>query len=103
MSSTETANAAADWWIADGNGHFARASFSDLNLFKYNSGSRVLEPIAPSEQYDAFGTSAGVKRRCPGGASQPAADGSSPFVEPSFAGSGVTTSDCNPADAPPGP
>jgi len=87
----------------DGNGHYARASLSDLNLFKYNSSSRELEPIAPSEQYEAFGSSAGIKRRCPGGASQPAADGSSPFVEPPFSGSGVTTSDCNPADAPPGP
>ena len=57
----------------------------------------------PSEQYDVFGSSAGVKKRCPGGASQPAADGSSPFVEPPHSGSGVTTSDCNPADAPPGP
>jgi len=87
----------------DGNGHYVRASFSNLNLFKYNGGSRELEPIKPSEQYDVFGPSAGVKRRCPGGASQPAADGSSPFVEPPFGGSGVTTSECNPADAPPGP
>jgi phospholipid/cholesterol/gamma-HCH transport system substrate-binding protein len=88
----------------DGNGHYVRASFSDLNIFKYNEGNRALEPIAPSEQYDAFGSSGEqVKRRCPGGASQPAADGSSPFVEPPFDGSGVTTSDCNPADAPPGP
>lgn len=87
----------------DGNGHYIRSSLSDLNLFKYNSGSRALEPIAPSEQYDVFGSSAGVKKRCPGGASQPAADGSSPFVEPPYSGSGVTTSDCNPADAPPGP
>jgi phospholipid/cholesterol/gamma-HCH transport system substrate-binding protein len=87
----------------DGNGHYIRSSFSDLNLFNYNSGSRALEPIAPSEQYDVFGSSAGVKKRCPGGASQPAADGSSPFVEPPHSGSGVTTSDCNPADAPPGP
>jgi phospholipid/cholesterol/gamma-HCH transport system substrate-binding protein len=87
----------------DGNGHYVRSSFSNLNIFKYNSGSRALEPIAPSEQYDAFGPSAGVKVRCPGGASQPAADGSSPFVEPPFSGSNVTTSDCNPADAPPGP
>jgi phospholipid/cholesterol/gamma-HCH transport system substrate-binding protein len=87
----------------DGNGHFIRSSFSDLNLFHYNSGSRALEPIAPSEQYDAFGSEAGIKRRCPGGASQPAADGSSPFVEPPHSGSGVTTSECNPADAPPGP
>jgi phospholipid/cholesterol/gamma-HCH transport system substrate-binding protein len=87
----------------DGNGHYIRSSVSDLNLFNYNSASGALEPIVPSEQYDVFGPSAGVKRRCPGGASQPAADGSSPFVEPPHSGSGVTTSDCNPADAPPGP
>jgi phospholipid/cholesterol/gamma-HCH transport system substrate-binding protein len=87
----------------DANGHYARASFSDLNIFKYAGSGSALEPIAPSEQYDAFGPSAGIKRRCPGGASQPAADGSSPFVEPPFAGAGVTTSDCNPEDAPPGP
>jgi phospholipid/cholesterol/gamma-HCH transport system substrate-binding protein len=87
----------------DGNGHYARASFSDLNIFKYNSGTRALEPIAPSEQYDALAPGNGVKRRCPGGGSQPAADGSSPFVEPPFAGAGVKTSECNPTDAPPGP
>ena len=88
----------------DANGHYVRVSFSDLNIFKFNAESgATLEPIAPSEQYDAFGASAGIKRRCPGGASQPAADGSSPFVEPPFTGSGVTTSDCNPDDSPPGP
>ena len=87
----------------DGNGHYVRSSFSGLNLFEYDSGSRALEPIAPSEQYKAFGSPGTAKTRCPGGASQPAADGSSPFVEPPFSGSGVTTSDCNPADAPPGP
>jgi phospholipid/cholesterol/gamma-HCH transport system substrate-binding protein len=87
----------------DGNGHYVRGSLASLNLFNYDSGSRELEPIAPSEQYKPFGDSAGVKRRCPGGASQPAADGSSPFVEPPHSGAGVTTSDCNPADAPPGP
>lgn len=83
----------------DANGHYARASFV-LNLFKYEGGT--LAPISPSEQYGAYGT-AGVKRRCPGGATQPAPDGSNPFVEPPHSGSGVTTSDCNPADAPPGP
>jgi phospholipid/cholesterol/gamma-HCH transport system substrate-binding protein len=90
----------------DGNGHYARGSLSGLNLFKYepsSASSGVLKPIAPEQQYKAFGGSAPVTRRCPGGASQPAADGSSPFVEPPFAGSGVTTADCNPADAPPGP
>jgi phospholipid/cholesterol/gamma-HCH transport system substrate-binding protein len=87
----------------DANGHYARVQLSNLNLFDFNSGSGVLEPIAPSEQYDAFGSSAGVKARCPGGATQSAPDGSNPFVEPPFAGSGVTPSDCNPAAAPPGP
>jgi len=87
----------------DANGHYTRVNFSNLNIFKYAGSGAALEPISPSEQYDAFGGSAGVKRRCPGGASQPAADGSSPFVEPPFSGSGVTTSDCNPDDAPGGP
>jgi phospholipid/cholesterol/gamma-HCH transport system substrate-binding protein len=87
----------------DGNGHYIRNSLSALNLFKYNAGSRALEPISPSEQFDAYGASAGSKQRCPGAASQPAADGSSPFVEPPFSGSGVSSSDCNPADAPGGP
>jgi phospholipid/cholesterol/gamma-HCH transport system substrate-binding protein len=87
----------------DANGHYVRGSLSSLNLFDFNSERRALEPIAPSGQYKPFGESAAIKRRCPGGASQPAADGSSPFTEPPFSGSGVTTSDCNPDDAPPGP
>ncbi|MBW8060594.1 MAG: MCE family protein [Solirubrobacterales bacterium] len=87
----------------DGNGHYARTQPTDLNLFGYDGGSGVLEPIAPSQQYDAFGASAGVSRRCPGAATQPAADGSNPFTEPPFAGAGVTPSQCDPADVPPGP
>jgi phospholipid/cholesterol/gamma-HCH transport system substrate-binding protein len=86
----------------DGNGHYARAQLA-LNLFR-RSGSGELEPIAPSEQYDAFGGSANVRRPCPGGGTQPAPDGSNPFTEPPFAGSGVSPSSaCDPADAPPGP
>jgi phospholipid/cholesterol/gamma-HCH transport system substrate-binding protein len=87
----------------DGNGHYARVSATDLNLFNYNSGSGVLEPIAPSEQYDVFGPEAGSRRPCPGGATQPAPDGSNPFVDPPSSGAGVTPSECNPADVPPGP
>jgi phospholipid/cholesterol/gamma-HCH transport system substrate-binding protein len=85
----------------DGNGHYVRVSPASTNLFKYEAGE--LKPIAKSEQFNAFGSSAAVHRRCPGGASQPAADGSSPFVNPPFAGSSVSSSECNPADAPPGP
>jgi phospholipid/cholesterol/gamma-HCH transport system substrate-binding protein len=87
----------------DGNGHYARAQLV-LNLFKRNASSGELEPIAPSEQYDSFGGSAGARRPCPGGGTQSAPDGSNPFTEPPFAGSGVNpSSDCDPADAPPGP
>jgi phospholipid/cholesterol/gamma-HCH transport system substrate-binding protein len=87
----------------DGNGNYARVLFSNLNIFDYNSGSGELEPIPPSQQYNAFGTSASVQRRCPGSAVQPAADGSNPFTNPPFAGSGVSSAECNPADVPPGP
>lgn len=86
----------------DANGHYARVQFSNLNLFKYESGSGRLEPIAPSQQYEAFGSSAGVTRRCPGAATQAAPDGSNPFTEPPFEGA-VKSSECNPSDLPPGP
>jgi len=87
----------------DGNGHYARVQFA-LNLFKRNSETGELDPISPSQQYEAFGDSAGVRRSCPGGATQPAPDSSSPFTEPPIAGSGVNpSSECDPAAAPPGP
>jgi phospholipid/cholesterol/gamma-HCH transport system substrate-binding protein len=82
----------------DANGHYARISFSNLNLFNYSGGE--LQPIPPSRQFETLASAETVKRRCPGGATQPAADGSNPFVEPPFNGSGVTPSQCNPADAP---
>lgn len=86
----------------DANGNYARVQFTDMNIFDYNTGSGELEPIAPSQQYDAFAR-IGVQRRCPGGATQPSPDGSNPFTEPPFRGAGVTPSQCNPADVPPGP
>ncbi len=86
----------------DGNGHYARVQFA-LSLFERDGGG-VLQPLAPSEQYKPFGESAGVRKPCPGGATQPAADGSSPFTEPPVSGSGVNpSSECDPASAPPGP
>jgi phospholipid/cholesterol/gamma-HCH transport system substrate-binding protein len=85
----------------DGNGHYARAQLA-LNLFQRSS-SGELEPIPPSRQYEAFGGSAAVRRPCPGGATQSAPDGSNPFTDPPFAGSGISQSECDPADAPPGP
>jgi len=85
----------------DGNGHYVRAATAAQNLFAYEGGS--LNPIAKAQQFDAFGSSAPVHRRCPGGATQPAPDGSNPFVNPPWSGSSVNTSECNPADVPPGP
>jgi phospholipid/cholesterol/gamma-HCH transport system substrate-binding protein len=84
----------------DGNGHYLRAATSMQNLFKYNAGT--LEPITKAQQLDTFGGSAPVHRRCPGGATQSAPDGSNPFVDPPSSGS-VDSSECNPAAAPPGP
>jgi ABC-type transporter Mla subunit MlaD len=85
----------------DGNGHYARISFSNMNIFNDSGG--VLKAAPQSQVYSPYGGSASVKRRCPGGAVQSAADRSNPFVEPPFTGSGVTSSQCNPSDAPPGP
>lgn len=82
----------------DGNGHYVRAATATQNLFKYNAVTSELEPISRSEQYDPYESVHG-RRRCPGGATQPAADGSNPFV----GGGSVSPSECNPADVPPGP
>ncbi|MFL5872142.1 MAG: MlaD family protein [Solirubrobacterales bacterium] len=83
----------------DGNGHYVRAATSAQNLFAYNASNSELEPIGKAQQYDQFGSTE-TRTRCPGGATQPAADGSSPFVG---GGSGLTAADCDPNDVPPGP
>jgi phospholipid/cholesterol/gamma-HCH transport system substrate-binding protein len=85
----------------DGSGHYVRASVSAQNLFKYNAGA--LEPIQKGQQFEFFGPSASLPRRCPGGATQSAPDGSNPYTNPPHGGSSVNPSECNPADAPPGP
>jgi phospholipid/cholesterol/gamma-HCH transport system substrate-binding protein len=82
----------------DGNGHYVRAATSGQNLFAYNAGTSELEPITKAQQYEAFGSTE-TKTGCPGGATQPAADGSNPFV----GGGSVSASECDPNDVPPGP
>lgn len=81
----------------DGNGHYVRAATSAQNLFRYGVGG-VLEPISRAQQYEPFEDTS-VKRRCPGGATQPAPDGSNPWV----GGGSVDSSECDPGDVPPGP
>lgn len=82
----------------DGNGHYVRAATSVQNLFRYNESNGELEPIPKAQQYEPF-PSPHVHRRCPGGATQPAPDGSNPWV----GGQSVSSSECNPEDVPPGP
>ncbi|HXR59802.1 MAG TPA: hypothetical protein VN732_00575, partial [Solirubrobacterales bacterium] len=83
----------------DGNGHYVRAATAAQNLFRYNAESGELEPITKGQQYEPFGSSPRVHRRCPGGATQPASDGSNPWV----GGASVDSSECDPGDVPPGP
>jgi phospholipid/cholesterol/gamma-HCH transport system substrate-binding protein len=78
----------------DGNGNYVRASISAANLFKYDNGK--LDPITRAEQFNGF-TSTSTPHRCPGGATQPAGDGSNPFVSPPHGGSSVEPSECNPS------
>jgi phospholipid/cholesterol/gamma-HCH transport system substrate-binding protein len=82
----------------DGNGHYVRAATAGQNLFRYDAATSELEPISKGEQFAPFG-STDVKTRCPGGATQPAPDGSNPWV----GGDSVDSSECDPGDVPPGP
>ncbi len=82
----------------DGNGHYVRAATAGQNLFRYDPGSSELEPITKEQQFEAFGA-VQTRTRCPGGATQPAPDGSNPWV----GGGSVDPSECDQADVPPGP
>ncbi len=50
----------------DGNGNYARVSFSDLNLFERDPSTGVLEPIKPSEQFNALGPPVAGQAALPG-------------------------------------
>jgi phospholipid/cholesterol/gamma-HCH transport system substrate-binding protein len=73
----------------DANGHYARAApvFDDFTLGANNT----LTPVTPQQGLEGLKT--GQLRRCPGAATQPAADGSSPFVDNALLG-------CDPSELP---
>jgi phospholipid/cholesterol/gamma-HCH transport system substrate-binding protein len=76
----------------DGNGNYVRASIASANIFRYENGK--LAPSTRGEVGNGF-TSTSTPNRCPGGATQPAADNSNPFVNPPHGGSSVNPSECN--------
>jgi phospholipid/cholesterol/gamma-HCH transport system substrate-binding protein len=73
----------------DANGHYARlaALFPDFELGSNNT----LKPASPSQVLSGLKT--GQLRRCPGAATQPATDGSSPFTDNGALG-------CDPTETP---
>jgi phospholipid/cholesterol/gamma-HCH transport system substrate-binding protein len=64
----------------DANGHYARIQ-PIFNTFQFTdtAGGGLLTPQNPDDRLDGLGT--GFFKRCPGGATQPASDGSSPFTD----------------------
>lgn len=83
----------------DANGHYVRIQ-AIYNAFQFtpNGGNGTLTPATPEQRRNVV-ADRGNNRRCPGGATQPAPDGSSPFTD----GGKLTLADCNPAARPPGP
>jgi len=78
----------------DANGHYARVmQFFGAFQYQPNSSGGTLEPVSPSQRF--AGLTSGFTRRCPGAASQPRPDGSSPYAPAGF--------DCNASDVLPGP
>lgn len=87
----------------DANGHYVSARVTAGNIFERNDATGVLEPLPNSERLNGFTPPDSAPRPCPGGVTQPAPDGSNPFVDPPFPASGLTADDCDPTQVPPGP
>lgn len=77
----------------DANGHFARVQ-PVTNAFSYDPSTNVLTPQPPADRTN--GVETGNIKRCPGAASQPAADGSAPYTDGG-------TLDCDATKVLPGP
>jgi phospholipid/cholesterol/gamma-HCH transport system substrate-binding protein len=82
----------------DANGHYARVQpiFSAFT-FQDNGGDGILNPASPADRRSVI-TDRGNDRRCPGAATQPAQDGSSPFTDDGR----LSSNDCDPSNRPPG-
>ena len=82
----------------DANGHFARIQ-PIFNAFSFddNPAGGVLRPQGLNQKFEGLQTN--VARRCPGAASQPAADGSAPYTDNGNLG----PEDCDPSQVLPGP
>ncbi|MGI8461269.1 MAG: MlaD family protein, partial [Solirubrobacterales bacterium] len=63
----------------DGNGHYARVSLPATGLFDYDAVTGLLDPQPASQRYDQLDFERSLTA-CPGAATSPALDGSSPFL-----------------------
>ena len=80
----------------DANGHYARVQPVFLShQFTDTPEGGELRPLAPERKYDALQKR--QERRCPGAATQPSADGSTPWADVDG------SNDCDPSQVPPGP
>jgi phospholipid/cholesterol/gamma-HCH transport system substrate-binding protein len=84
----------------DANGHYARVSpaFAAFR-FEENGGDGILRKATDADRQNVL-TDRGNDKRCPGGATQAAQDGSSPFTDD---GRLAVPEDCDPSVVPPGP
>ena len=80
-SSTRLGKLGAAAGYYDGNGHYVRAATSAQNLFNYERRHPRTDHARRSSSTPSAPRPP-VHRRCPGGATQTAADGSNPFVDP---------------------
>jgi phospholipid/cholesterol/gamma-HCH transport system substrate-binding protein len=83
----------------DANGHYARVQPAFVAFNFVENGGDGLLTRATDAQRQAVLTDRGNDRRCPGGATQRAQDGSSPFTDDGK----LTSQDCDPSVVPPGP